>query len=180
MEAILTQRDGCTRGHHHAASEMKKVEPSTSIQRVLDACTALSNAAQSITADNVVDLTGLKRDKVQYMLKDLKTRGDLQSSTRGLYSLVESHPEARAISLTIAGNGMTKVELGDDMLELTPAEARHIAMLFAGRATEAAVIESSRAHILLATELYAQVEKLKKDIAALRQLQDKRQMALGL
>ncbi|THJ36185.1 hypothetical protein E8K88_02665 [Lampropedia aestuarii] len=157
-----------------------KPAPATSIQRVLDACIALSNAEQNITADNVVDLTGLKRDKVQYMLKDLKTRGDLHSSTRGVYTLVESHPEARAISLTIACNGMTKVEIGDEILEVTPAEARQIAMLFAGRATEAAVIESSRAHMLLATELSAQVEKLKKDVAALRQVQDKRQMALGL
>ena len=74
--------------------------------------------------------------------------------------------------MTLVGSGITKVELGDDIWELTPAEARHVGMLFAGRATEAAEISSSRAHMLLAANLSAQVERLKKEVSALSKTRD--------
>ena len=60
------------------------------------------------------------------------------------------------------------MEVGDELLTMTPSEARRATRALGGFAEDARVIESTKAHLFLATELAAQVESSRREIAGLK------------
>ena len=152
----------------------------TSTQRVLDAVRDLRELDQIATRETVAELTGLKMGIVDDRLRALVDDGKLKRLLRGVYELVETYPEPRELSCTMLSTGWVKLELGDDMLKLTPTEARRAARALGGFAEDARVIETTRSHLFLATELAAKVEiqgrELKIMRALLREKLDSRQM----
>ena len=140
----------------------------TSTQRVFDAVRDLRELDQIATRDTVAELTGLKLTIVDDRLRALVDDGKLKRLLRGIYELVENFPEPRELSCTMLSDGWVKMELGDSMLRLTPTEARRAARALGGFAEDARVIESTRAHLFLATELAAVVEKQGREIKALK------------
>lgn len=149
-----------------AEAEAGKAIPST--QRVFDAVRDLRELDQIATRDTVAELTGLKLAVVDDRLRALVDDGKLKRLLRGIYELVETFPEPRELSCSMLSDGWVKLELGDDLLRLTPTEARRAARALAGFADDARVIESTRAHLFLATELAAVVEKQGREIKALK------------
>ena len=141
-----------------------KTIPST--QRVFDAVRDLRSLEQIATRETVAELTGLKLSVVDDRLRALVDDGKLKRLLRGIYELVEAYPASRAISKTIVGNGYVKIEIGDQLLTLTPSEDRDLAMLQAGAAGQAVLINSTNQHLFLATELAAKVEKLERELKA--------------
>lgn len=154
----------------------------TSTQRVFDAVRDLRELDQIATRETVAELTGLKMAIVDDRLRALVDDGKLKRLLRGVYELVETFPEPRPIYCGILHSGMVKLELGEDVLTLTPSEARRAARALGGFAEDARVIESTRAHLFLATELAAKVEKQGRELKTMRQLlrcrMDARQMDL--
>lgn len=140
----------------------------TSTQRVFDAVRDLRELDQIATRDTVAELTGLKLAIVDDRLRALVDDGKLKRLLRGVYELVETFPEPRELSCSMLSNGWVKLELGDDLLELTPTEARRAVRALGGFAEDARVIESTKAHLFLATELAAVVEKQGREIKALK------------
>ena len=138
----------------------------TSTQRVFDAVRDLRELDQTATRETVAELTGLKMSVVDDRLRALVDDGKLKRLLRGIYELVEAYPASRAISKTIVGNGYVKIEIGDQLLTLTPSEDRDLAMLQAGAAGQAVLINSTNQHLYLATELAAKVEKLERELKA--------------
>jgi hypothetical protein len=59
-------------------------------------------------------------------------------------------------------------DVGDDVLTLTPQEARRLAEISMGAAGTAVMIDSTRQHLMLATELAAKVERLEREVEAYR------------
>lgn len=154
--------------------------PST--QRVFDAVRDLREVDQIATRETVAELTGLKLSIVDDRLRALVDDGKLKRLLRGIYELVEQYPPSRAISKTIIGDGYIKIEIGDQLLTLTPSEDRDLAMLQVGAAGQAVMINSTNQHLYLATELAAKVEKQGRELKAMRDLLrdklDDRQMDL--
>lgn len=154
----------------------------TSTQRIFDAVRDLREVDQIATRETVAELTGLKMAIVDDRLRALVDDGKLKRLLRGVYELVETFPEPRPIYCGILHSGMVKLELGEDVLTLTPSEARRTARALGGFAEDARVIESTRTHLFLATELAAKVEKQERVIKAMRELLrdnlDVRQMEL--
>lgn len=146
----------------------KASKPIASTQRVYDAVRELRGLEQIATRETVAELTGLKLSVVDDRLRTLVDDGKLKRLLRGIYELVEAYPPARVISKSILGNGFVKIEIGDQLLTLTPTEDRDLAMLQAGAAGQATLINSTTQHLFLATELAAKVEKLERDLKALR------------
>lgn len=140
--------------------------PST--QRVFEAVRELRAQEQIATRETVATLTGLKLSIVDDRLRTLVDDGKLKRLLRGIYELVETFPPARAISKTILSNGIVKIEIGDELLTLTPGEDRTLALLQAGAAAQVAAIETGRAHLFLATELTSKVEACGRDVEDLR------------
>ena len=142
----------------------------TSTQRVFDAVRDLRELDQIATRDTVAELTGLKLAIVDDRLRALVDDGKLKRLLRGIYDLVETYPEPRELSCTTLSNGWVKLELGDALLSLTPTEARRAARALGGFAEDARVIESTRAHLFLATELAAKVESQGRELKTMREL----------
>ncbi|MFG5779882.1 hypothetical protein ACFIQF_22710 [Comamonas sp. J-3] len=144
----------------------KPTIPST--KQVLDAVRELRAADQIATRETVAELTGLKLSIVDDRLRALVDDDELKRLIRGVYELVEKYPEARAISKTVLPSGWVKWDIGNDVLELTPAEDRVMAQLSMGAAGQAVMIQSTNQHLFLATQLAAQVESLTREIKALK------------
>lgn len=154
----------------------------TSTQRVFDAVRDLREVDQTATRETVAELTGLKMSVVDDRLRALVDDGKLKRLLRGIYELVETYPEPRELSCTTLSNGWVKLELGDALLSLTPTEARRAARALGGFAEDARVIESTKAHLFLATELAARVESQGRELKTMRELlrcrMDARQLEL--
>lgn len=165
--------------HQESASAPKAI---TSTQRVFDAVRDLRELDQIATRDTVAEVTGLKLSIVDDRLRTLVDDGKLKRLLRGVYELVETFPEPRTIYCGILPNGMVKLEVGESVETFTPSEARRAARALGGFAEDARVIESTRAHLFMATELAAKVERQDREMKAMRALLrdklDARQMDL--
>lgn len=142
----------------------------TSTQRVFDAVRDLREVDQTATRETVAELTGLKMSVVDDRLRALVDDGKLKRLLRGIYELVETYPEPRPIYCGILHSGMVKMEVGEIVLTLTPSEARRAARALGGFAEDARVIESTKAHLFLATELAAKVESQGRELKTMREL----------
>lgn len=154
-------------------STMEKIESTTckpipSTERIFQAVRELRAMDQIATRETVAELTGLKLSVVDDRLRNLVDDGRLKRLLRGVYELVESFPEPRAISKTVLPNGAVVYDIGDDVWTLSPQEARVLAELSMGAAGTAVLINSTNQHLYLATELAAKVERLEREMKALK------------
>ena len=119
----------------------------TSTQRIYDAVCELHALEQVATRETVAELTGLKLAIVDDRLRALMDDGRVKRVLRGVYVPVEVHPPARSISKTVLTDGTVKIEIGDEVLTLTPREGRALAMLQAGAVMQVLGIATGRAAI---------------------------------
>lgn len=160
-----------------AAQVQEPSKPVPSTQRVYEAVRELRSQDQIATRETVAELAGLKLAVVDDRLRTLVDDGKLKRLLRGVYELVEEFPAPRAISKTILGNGAVVYDIGDEVLTLSPQEARTLAELSMGAAGVAVLINSTNQHLFMATELAAKVEKLERELKAHKQ--SKRNIANG-
>ena len=146
--------------------ETKTSKPIPSTERIFQAVRELRAMDQIATRETVAELTGLKLSVVDDRLRNLVDDGRLKRLLRGVYELVESFPEPRAISKTVLPSGAVVYDIGDEVLTLSPQEARVLAELSMGAAGTAVLINSTNQHLYLATELAAKVERLEREMRA--------------
>ena len=147
-------------------TEATTSKPIPSKERIYDAVRELRAVEQIATRETVAELTGLKLSIVDDNLSTLVDDHRLKRLLRGIYELVEVYPPPRPMSKTLVGDGTVKIEIGDMLLTLTPAEDRALAMLQGGAITQAIDINSNNQHMFLATQLAARVEKLEREAKA--------------
>ena len=142
----------------------------TSTERVYEGIVELHNLQQQATRYTVQELTGLPLGKVDDRIKTLVEREQIKRILKGVYIPVEVHPPARAISKMILPGSMVKIEIGDEVLTLTPSEDRALAQLMAGAATHAAQIETGRAVLEMAATMLSKVEVMERRQVQVEQL----------
>ncbi len=142
---------------------------------VLEAVQDLHNQEQIVTRETLAELTGLKLTVIDDRLGTLTDDGMLLRVQRGVYVPAVQHPAARPMSKTVMPDGMVKIEIGDEVLTLTPREDRALANLMAGAAAQAAAIETGRNAALLAAELSEEVKQLRRKVSALEARTDPNQ-----
>ena len=142
----------------------------TSTERVYEGIVELHNLQQQATRYTVQELTGLPLGKVDDRIKTLVEREQIKRILKGVYIPVEVHPPARAISKMILPGGMVKIEIGEEVLTLTPSEDRALAQLMAGAATHAAQIETGRAVLEMAATMLGKVEVMERRQVQVEQL----------
>lgn len=153
----------------------------TSTQRIYDAVCELHALEQVVTRETVAELTGLKLTVVDDRLGALVDDEKIKRVLRGVYVPVEQHPPARAISKSVLPDGMVMIEIGDEVLHLTPREDRALALVQSGAATQAVAIESSRQTSILVAEMAAELQRIKRENTALKaHKEDARQLGLGV
>lgn len=160
------------------AEKLTPAQERTAKARVCEAVWELYDLGAPITRDALVRQTGLKTVTVDEALKSLKREDKIISIERGLYEPAEVPEQSEAVSVTILPRGYAKIEKGDQVMSLTPGEWRMLAPLAAGSAAQAAVVE----HTHLTVRLADQVEKLKRQVAGLKEMleADGRQMAIDI
>lgn len=152
----------------------------TSTQRIYEAVRELRQLEQTATRESVSDLTGLPLSIIDDRLRALVDDGKLKRLLRGIYELVEQFAPPRPMSCSILSDGQVNFEMGDAVILFSPQEARNAARALAGFAEDARVIESTKQHLFLATELAAKVKKLELELKAVKASVDVKQQSLAL
>lgn len=150
----------------------------TSSTLVLEAVRDLHAQEQVVTRENVAEATGLKLTIVDDRLGVLVDDGEIVRIKRGIYVPAVRHPAARIMSKTILPDGWVKLELGDDLWNLTPREARMFAQMMAGESAQLAAIEASHHATVLHAELAVRVLKLERELSAHKARTDPDQLPL--
>ena len=109
---------------------------------VYEAAQELHAMGTEITRHTIAELTQLPTVVVDDRLRALAEDGRIKRLVRGVYALVKQYPPTRPMSKTVLADGFVKIEIGDEVLTLTPREDRVLAVLMAG----AAFVAASTAH----------------------------------
>jgi hypothetical protein len=147
-------------------------------ERVFNAVVELRAADTFPTRETVAELTGLKQTIVDDRLRVLADEKRIRRVLRGVYDVCEQFPKPRPISQTALEGGLLKIEIGETCENLTPEECRMLGRMLMGYASEALTSESVRQHLMLATDLAAQVKALQQHVKALVAKRDERQLDL--
>lgn len=129
-------------------------------QTVLESIRYLHNIKQRpIGTSEIQTISELTADTVADCLKRLLERGHIYRNARGLYEPMARHPEPRPISQTWLPTGAVKIEIGDEVIALTPLEHRTLVKMLGGVMAEAAQMAAESAAL---QQVAVQKEQLAK------------------
>ena len=114
-----------------SGDDLGVVETVPTLTLVFEAIRDMHNVGTEPTRERIVEMTGLPGTKVDDRIKRLGREG-MTTSEKARYEPVHKHAPARPMSLTLADDGIGKLEVGDDMLTLNPAELRKAGLLLQG------------------------------------------------
>lgn len=137
----------------------------SSTQIILEAVQDLHAQEQVVTRETLHALTELKLSVIDDRVGALIDDGLVVRVQRGVYVPAETHPPARVISKTLLPDGTSKIDIGDQVLTLTPKEDRMLAQLLAGVAMQTAAIEVGRQAGLQAGELSGRLNKIEREFS---------------
>ena len=129
----------------------------------------LRNTERRINRRALADLTGLKPGIVDDHVERWIEKDQLRRAGNGELEVIEQFPASRPVSVTGLRSGLVKLEVGSDLLELTPTEARDVARWFAGFLHELAQTDSANRAVVLAHELARELKDARREIKALRE-----------
>jgi hypothetical protein len=147
-------------------------EPKTS-DAVLEAVQDLHANEHLVTREALAEVTGLKLSIIDDRLTYLVNTGQIVRRQRGVFEPAMTHPPARAISKTILSDGTVKIEIGDEVLTLTPREDRHLGDLMAGAGMQHTSIESIKAIGNDAWEMAYKLRRIEQVLLRLRKKDDR-------
>ena len=98
---------------------------------VLRAIVDLFEHSQYAYRNRIVELTGLTFNQVDESIKCLKEKKLIRNTTPGYFEPIDQTID-RAVSTTALPMGRLRIEIGDDMTDLTPREALALAKQMAG------------------------------------------------
>ena len=136
----------------------------SSTQIVLDALHDLHQQEQVVTRETLHELTGLKLAIIDDRIGALIEEGLAIRVQRGVFVPAEVHPPARVMSKTVLPDGTVKIDIGDQVLTLTPKEDRMLAALQAGGVMQAASIEIGRQTSALSGEFQQRLNRVERGI----------------
>lgn len=130
---------------------------------VYDAIVELHALEQIITREALADHLNLKLSIIDDKLKTLANDGLIARIQRGVYVPVEKYPPTRPISHTELPDGTVILDIGDDVLKLTPREARTLAVMLGARAIQASQINLSDQVGMMVAEISQRIRILERD-----------------
>ena len=137
-------------------------------ETILEAIEDLHNQEQIVTRETLAQLTDLKLSIVDDRLSYLVDSGQIIRVQRGVFIPSPKHRVARLMSKMVLPDGTVKIEIGDDeVLTLTPREARNLGNLMVAEAMQYANIEMGHHMAILQSEVTGQVRKLNRQVSDL-------------
>ena len=147
-----------------SGDDLGVVEAVPTLTLVFEAIRDMHNAGTEPTRERIVEMTGLPGTTVDDRIKRLRREGMI-TSEKARYEPVHKHAPARPVSLILADDGIGKLEVGDDLMTLNPAELRKAGLLlqgFAGQAVSIGKYEELREEM---QELARKNRKLERALA---------------
>lgn len=108
----------------------------TKKQQILEAVIDLHNQEIPAGCATIAKMLGIKQSVVNDALKTLADDEVIYRVANGVYAPVAQHPPARTVYKSILPDGTVKLDIGDDVLTLTPTEARRLGGLMYAEAVE--------------------------------------------
>lgn len=137
-------------------------------ETILEAIEDLHNQEQIVTRETLSQLTSLKLSIIDDRLSYLVDSGQIMRVQRGVFIPTPKHRVARLMSKMVLPDGTVKIEIGDDqILTLTPREARNLGNLMVAEAMQYANIEMGHHMAILQSEISGQVRKLTRQVGDL-------------
>ena len=116
----------------------------TTNETIFQACLDLHNAGRMISRQLLVKVTAIKMGVVDDHVTRMVDNGRLRRVANGILEVVEQFPPNRPISKTVLPDGRVTIEVGDDVLQLTPSEAQVLGASLIGEATVFSQLHSDR------------------------------------
>jgi len=139
----------------------------SSKETVLEAVRELAAQEQLVTRETLAEHTGLSMTVVDDRIAVLVDDGSVIRVQRGVFIPAPVWPAARPISKTILPDGFVKIEIGDEVLTLTPRESRALGELTAAAGQQFAAIELGRQATEVTADLANRLTTLRRRISAL-------------
>lgn len=136
----------------------------TNKQLVLEAVEDLHRLEQIVTRETLANHLGMKLSVIDDRLKALVADERIIRVQRGVFVPVTQHPPARPISHTELPDGTVVLDIGDDVLHLTPREARTLGAMLGGRALQAAQVDIGHAAAHANADLAARVRMMERQL----------------
>lgn len=131
----------------------KAVAGSANRNKVMEAIVGLYEAEQAITRSRVAEVAGVSCHVADDHLDRLVLEGKLRRVVSGVYEPVLQFPQSRAITHTLLPDGMSKTEIGDDMLTLTPKERQALGKLLLSDALAHKTIQATYDFNVMVSEM---------------------------
>lgn len=128
---------------------------------IFDAVVDLHNNEQIVTRTTLAAILDVKIGIIDDRLSHLVDTGKIIRVERGVYVPVIQHPPSRLMSKTVLPDGTVKIDIGDDVLTLTPKEARSLGSLMAAEAMQFCSVEMGHQMTALHQEVIGQVRSIK-------------------
>ncbi|QTD44561.1 HNH endonuclease [Ottowia testudinis] len=96
------------------------------------------------TRQAIASTSGCTLTTVDDRLREWVDAGYLRRPLPGVFELVEQHPPARPVTVTLVQGGLAKLEIGDLCLDLYPEERRMLASLLVGDALHFSNLQTSQ------------------------------------
>lgn len=142
----------------------KEVDRSTT-EIIFEAMQDLYASEQLVTRETLADVTGIKLGIIDDRLGHLVDIGRVRRVQRGVYVPMEHHAPARAITRTLLPDGGSILEIGDEVLQLTPREARLLGELMAGSGQQLASIQQGQQTEMLTSDLQHRMRALERQLS---------------
>ena len=137
----------------------------TNADVVLAAIEDLHRQEQIVTRETLASVTDLKLSIIDDRLSYLVDSMMIIRVQRGVFVPAMRHAPSRMMSKIVLPDGTVKIELGDDqVLTLTPREARMLGNLMCAEAMQYANIELGHNMALIHSEVAGQVRALARQV----------------
>ena len=145
---------------HKAQQDTKEI--------VYDAVLELYNQQQTVTRETLAEHMTLALGIIDDRLKVLKNEGLIASVQRGVYVPVKTHPASRPVSVTELPDGEVQAEIGDELVKMTPREARTLASLLMGKAAQVSQIEAGQQAAIVVAEMSSRMRAMERRLKAMQ------------
>lgn len=140
---------------------MNERRAESSTQRTLETVRHLYATRQRAVSTQEIEVCSeLALSVVQDSLKRLIDSGQITRPGRGMYVPVIQHQAPRPISQTWLPDGVVKIEVGDEVIALTPMEHRTLVRMLGGVMAEAAQMAAESAALQQLAVQAAQIARL--------------------
>lgn len=138
-----------------------------STDAIFDAVVDLHNNEQIVTRTTLAAILDMKIGIIDDRLSYLVDIEKIMRVERGVYVPVIQHPVSRIMSKMVLPDGTVKIEIGDEVLTLTPKEARTLGNLVVAEAMQYSNIELGHNMAVIQSSLAGQIKRLSHQVGDL-------------